>query len=94
MGSLLYKAILRKLFWQIKLNKSDEQYHGVILDEKTYVFTRVCFGNKPSPNIANECMMRIAREGKDEFPHGAKVITDKRYVDDILEACSGKSEIM
>ena len=93
-GKFTKQGDIKKMFWQIKLNKSDEQYHGVIFDEETYVFTRVCFGNKPSPNIANECMMRIAAEGKDEFPHGAKVIIDKRYVDDILEACSRKSEIM
>ena len=93
-GKFTIQGDIKKMFCQIKLNKSDEQYHGVMFDGKTYVFTRVCFGNKSSPNIANECVMRIATEGKDKFPHGAKVITDKRYVDDILEACSGESEIM
>ena len=85
---------IKKMFWQIKLDESDERYHGVIYNGQTYVFTRVCFGNKPSPIIANQCMMRISVRGKSEYPHGSNVIANKRYVDDILDASSNISELI
>ena len=85
---------IKKMFWQIKLSERDERYHGIIYNGQTYVFTRVCFGNKPSPIIANECMMRISASGKSNYPYGSDVIANKRYVDDILDACSNISEII
>ena len=58
------------------------------------VFTRVCFGNKPSPIIADESMMRISEWGRSNFPEGAKVIADNRYVDDILVADTDVAEMI
>ena len=55
---------IRKMFWQIRIDAEDEKYHGVIYKGNTYVFTRVCFGNKPSPPIANMSMLKMAQDGK------------------------------
>ena len=44
---------IRKMFWQIKISEKDQLYYGVIYNGETYVFTRICFGNKPSPPIAD-----------------------------------------
>ena len=62
---------IKKMFWQIKISKEDQIYHGVIWEGITYVFTRVCFGDKPSPTIANYSMTKIATFGE-EFPKGSK----------------------
>ena len=64
------QGVIKKMFWQIKLNRDDECYHGVIYNGQTYVFTRVCFGNKPSPAITNKCMIRISENGRSEYPDG------------------------
>ena len=48
---------MKKTFWQLKLTEGDEDFHGVVYNGQMYEFTRVCFGNKLSPIIANERMM-------------------------------------
>ena len=75
------------MFWQIKLSEYDQQFHGVVYGSKTFVFTRVCFGDKPSPTIADICMKNISIHGKDEFPLGSDMITNSRFVDDLLDSC-------
>ena len=55
---------IRKMFWQIKIAETDQKFHGVIHKGGTYVFTRVCFGNKPSPPIADSSMVKMAHHGK------------------------------
>ena len=59
-GKWAIQGDLRKMFWQIKLSEHDERFHGIICNGETLVFTRVCFGEKPSPPIADSCMMKIA----------------------------------
>ena len=54
----------------------------------------VCFGDKPSPSIANYSMMRIATSGKKEYPRGSVVIENKRYVDDLLDSSSNFEEML
>ena len=84
---------IRKMYWQIKMTEADQRYHGVIADGETFVFTRLCFGDKPSSRIADDCMLMVARLGNEDYPFGSKVIEDKKYVDDILDASSQMSEI-
>lgn len=92
-GKFAILGDIRRMFWQILLDKDDEQYHGIVYKQETYVFTRISFGGSPSPNIADNCMASISQEGKDRYPLGAKVIEDKRYVDDILDASSDLEKI-
>ena len=61
--------------------------------EKTYVFTRICFGNKPSPPIAELSMIKIAQSGKTTHPLGYKCLYHKRYMDDIMDACNDKIKL-
>ena len=93
-GKWAIQGDIKKMFWQIKLTESDERFHGVIYNGETYVFTRVCFGSKPSPIIADESMMRISEWGRSNFPKGAKVIADNRYGDDILVADADVAEMI
>ena len=85
---------IKKMFWQIRLSEEDAQYHGIIWEGQTYVFTRVCFGDKPSPPIANQSMMKIAAIGEESYPHGSEMIREKQYVDDILDASSSMEMII
>ena len=67
-GKFAMVGDIQKMFWQIRLHTDDQKYHGVIWNENTYVFTRVCFGDKTSPPIAEESMIKVAHYGKDSFP--------------------------
>ena len=49
------------------------------------MFTRICFGNKPSPPIADMCMVKIAHHGKERCALASKALLFKRYMDDILD---------
>ena len=82
------------MFWQILLNKTDEQYHGAVYKGQTYVFTRVSFGGTSSPNIAESCMMYIAASGDRTHPAGSSVIKAKTYVDDVFDGSSEISKII
>ena len=93
-GDSVIQGDIKKMFWQILLSEYDQQFHGVIHNGETYLFTRVCFGDKPSPIIADICMQKIAREGKDEYPLGAAVVEKKRFVDDLLDAGVDSSNLV
>ena len=75
-GYTALQGDIKKMFWQISLSEYDQQFHGIIYKGETYVFTRVCFGDKPSPTIANSCMKEIAKKEKEEFPLGSWLITN------------------
>ena len=64
------------------------------LMEKHGVFTRICFGSKSSPNIADTCMVKVAKSGEEDYPYTAHVLTEKRYVDDIGEANSNLNIVL
>ena len=85
-GYVAIQGDIKKMFWQIMLSEYDQQFHGIIYKEETFVFTRVCFGDKPSPTIADICMHKIAREGKEDYPLGSVVVEKKRFVDDLLDS--------
>ena len=84
---------ISKMFWQIKITEKDQLYHGVIYKGESYVFTRVCFGNKPSPPIAEMGMVRVAEHGKFSHPHASQALLFKRFMDDILDSNS-KIEVL
>ena len=47
-GEISITGDVRKMFWQILLDKTNEQYHGIVYKGQTYVFTRVSFGGTSS----------------------------------------------
>ena len=79
---------IRKMFWQIKIHESDQIYHGVIHKGETFVFTRVCFGNKPSPPIADASMVKMAHHGHESHPLASNALINNRFMDDLLNANS------
>ena len=72
-GEIAITGDVRKMLSQILLDKTAEQYHGIVYKGQTYVFTRVSFGGTSSPNIAEACMMHIAASG--ERTHPAQVLS-------------------
>ena len=68
---------MKKMFWQIGICKNDQRYRGVIYQGESYVFTRICFGNKPSPPIAELSMLKIAEQGRNTHPQANMVYTTK-----------------
>ena len=59
----------------------------------TYVFTRICFGNKPSPTIAELSMIKMAQVGKETHPLASNMLLKNRYVDDIIESSSFENKL-
>ena len=85
---------MKKMFWQVKMSEEDQRFHGIMCEGETYVFTRVCYGDKPSPSIADYSMRLIARSGKSELPMAAYMLENKRYVDDLQDANSSASKLI
>ena len=85
---------VQKMFWQIHVHPDDQNFQGVIWRKETYVFTRVCFGNKPSPPIAEESMVKIAHHGKISHSEGSKTLSTKRYVDDVADSGNEKRKMI
>ena len=85
---------VQKMFWQIHVHPDDQKFQGVIWRKETYVFTRVCFGNKPSPPIAEESMVKIAHHGKISHPEGSKTLSTKRYVHDVADSGNEKRKMI
>jgi hypothetical protein len=85
---------MKKMFWQVKMSEEDQRFHGIVCGGETYVFTRVCYGDKPSPSIADYSMRKIAQAGKAEFPAATTMIEKKRYVDDFQDANSHPEELV
>ena len=93
-GDVAIQGDIEKMFWQIMLSEYDQQFHGIIFDGETYVFTRVCFGDKPSPTVADICMQVISTDEKKKYPQGSTVIKKKRFVDDLLDAAIGVKKLI
>ena len=85
-GSEVIQGDMKKMFWQIRLCDYDQQFHGIIYNKNTFVFTRVCYGDKPSPPIADSCMNNISMYGKKDFPLGSAVVEKRRFVDDLVDS--------
>lgn len=85
---------IEKMYWQIHLHPDDQKYHGVIWKGRTYVFTRVSFGNLNSPPIADRGMIRIALQKKNTHPHATEVLIKKRYMDDLVDADDNEEKII
>ena len=93
-GDVTLLGDIKKMFWQIRLSEEEEQYHGIIFNGDTLVFTRLSFGGKSSPNIADGCMIKIAEHGEEKYPQATNTLLDKRYVDDIADSNLDVIEIL
>ena len=90
-GKYVLIGDVQKMFWQIMIDPEDEKYHGVIYKGDTYVFTRVGFGHKSSPPVADRAMLKIAQSGKETHPVAAHTLIKKRYMDDIADASNDEN---
>ena len=93
-GSSALIGDVKKMFWQIKISNEDQKYHGIIYKGETYVFTRICFGNKPSPPIAELSMVKAAQSGKESHPLAHRALLYKRYMDDIIDASDDEIKVI
>ena len=92
-GTYVLIGDMKKMFWQVKMSEDDQRFHGIMCGGETYVFTRVCYGDKPSPAIADYSMKKIVEWGRTDYPKGSDVIENKRYVDDLQDAHSNIDEL-
>ena len=93
-GEIAYIGDLKKMFWQMKLHINDQKYHGVVFKGETYVFTRVCFGEKASSPLADESMVRISKFGRNTHPEASKALLNERYVDDLTGSGNDEKRII
>ena len=81
---------ISKMFWQIKINEHDQKYHEVIFKGETYVFTRVCFGNNPSPPLAELSMIKVTENGKTSHRNASQALLFTRYMNAMLDSNSNE----
>ncbi len=93
-GEYAIAGDMKKMFWQVAMSEDDQKYHGIICEGKTYVCTRVCYRDKPSPAIADQSMKEIAEFGKEEFPAASFLVKERRYVDDLQDAGSSIPDLV
>lgn len=82
-----------KMYRQISLSPSDRDFHRFVfnLTPSQLVdlrMTRVTFGVKSSPYVANRMLRQIAIEQKEQYPEAAQVISQSFYMDDVLTGAS------
>lgn len=93
-------ADIEKMFWQVEIDPSQWDLQRVLWREapdkklKEYVLTVVTFGMASSVHCAARSMIQSARDNRDEYPTGARIIESDFYIDDLLTGSEGKYETM
>ena len=97
--AIAFSGDISKMFLQICLPESDVQVHRFLwrnlntsVEPTVYCLLRVTFGDKPSPDMANFVMLRIAHECNQTSPNAATILQRDRYVDDIIHSCATPDE--
>ena len=97
--AIAFSGDISKMFLQICLPESDIQVHRFLwrnlntsVEPTVYCLLRVTFGDKPSPDMANFVMLRIAHECNQTSPNAATILQRDRYVDDIIHSCATPDE--
>ncbi len=85
---------ISKMHLQICLPESDTHLHrylwrdlDVTKPPTVYRLLRVTFGDKPSPEMANFVMRKIAETTGESYPEAAVILNRDRYMDDIIHSC-------
>uniref|UniRef100_A0A0K2U778 Putative LOC100889629 [Strongylocentrotus purpuratus] n=1 Tax=Lepeophtheirus salmonis TaxID=72036 RepID=A0A0K2U778_LEPSM len=80
---------ISKMFHRIFV-KDDSKYQSIVWrngDEranlKTYEWTRLIFGDKPSPDLSQSTLRFIAEKYANEYPEARRVVFEDIYVDEI-----------
>ena len=86
-------ADIKEMFSQVVLAEKDRPYHRFLWREldlskppEVYEASRLTFGDRASPYLAQFIIRTHAEEHQDEYPLGAAVILLKMYMDDVLDS--------
>ncbi|XP_046365361.2 uncharacterized protein LOC124141399 [Haliotis rufescens] len=97
--AVAFQGDISKMFLQIRLPEADTQVHRFLWrdldttrEPTVYRLMRVTFSDKPSPDMANFVMLKIARENEEEYPEATEILTNDRYMDDIIHSCNVPEE--
>ncbi|XP_024886699.1 uncharacterized protein LOC112464122 [Temnothorax curvispinosus] len=86
----VYMADIAKMFRQIRMHRDDADYQRILwrpsasLLIRLYRLLTVTYGQKPSPFLAQRCLLQLARDECKYFPDAVSIIEESTYVDDVL----------
>ncbi|CAM1323980.1 Uncharacterised protein r2_g3259 [Pycnogonum litorale] len=82
---------IEQMFPQVLLAPEDRKYHRILWRDlktdqpiETYESTRLTFGDKASPFLAQFVLQQHATEHEGKLPHITKICRSNAYMDDIL----------
>ncbi|XP_036322198.1 uncharacterized protein LOC118736217 [Rhagoletis pomonella] len=98
-GKIGIRGDISEMFHRISVHDEDQHSQRFLWrncdssrDPNTYLLQVMSFGATCSPSIAQYVRSRNARENADEFPRAAKSITERHYVDDMLDSVETAEE--
>ncbi|XP_032229033.2 uncharacterized protein LOC116612438 [Nematostella vectensis] len=84
---------IKEMFPQVVLEEKDRRYHRLLRrdletdrEPDVYEATRLVFGDRASPFLAQFVMQRHAEELRDEYKLAAPVVLERIYMDAILDS--------
>ncbi|XP_024868384.1 uncharacterized protein LOC112452420 [Temnothorax curvispinosus] len=86
----VYMADIAKMFRQICMHRDDADFQRILwrppesLLIRPYRLLTVTYGQKPSPFLAQRCLLQLARDECKDFPDAVFIIEESTYVDDVL----------
>ena len=95
--SFVISLDVKEMFPQVIVRPEDRDWLRVLIREpggktKIYRHTRLPFGLNCSPFIAQYTVQSTAERHQKEFPLGHKMITESRYVDDVIASLPTQAE--
>ena len=92
-GAIAFMGDLMEMYCQIELAPQDRRFHRFLwrnLDEnaeiKTYESTRLLFGDRASPFLAQFVIRHHAQKMETEYPLAADVCQKSIYIDDVMKS--------
>ncbi|XP_055645124.1 uncharacterized protein LOC129780980 [Toxorhynchites rutilus septentrionalis] len=87
-----------KMYRQIRLHPDDFPLHRIRWRSssseplKTFELTTVSYGTASAPYLATRCLLELSKQGANEFPPAAKVLSKDFYMDDMLTGVDDEEE--
>ncbi|XP_055634287.1 uncharacterized protein LOC129774552 [Toxorhynchites rutilus septentrionalis] len=87
-----------KMYRQIRLHPDDFPLHRIRWRSssseplKTFELTTVTYGTASAPYLATRCLLELSKQGTNEFPLAAKVLSKDFYMDDMLTGVDDEEE--
>jgi len=98
-GRVALAGDIKEMFSQVFLKPEDRQYHrllwrGLRTSEEIEVYesTRLTFGDKASPFLAQHVLQSHAEKRRDEYPEVARVCLESTYMDDAIDSVDSPEE--